>query len=252
MKAMLAAEVFGRGAPLVAVHGWGFRAALWHAACPWLGERHLVHALDLPGHGDSPPLPPGVCPTGLLAQAAPPRAIWLGWSLGAQLALAFASLFPERVAALVLIAHTPRFTAAPDWGGGQAATAMMALRERLAAQPAEALAGFAALCAQGGGQRQALRILRTQVTPLRRAGGLDWGLDWLAREDQRAWPRPACPVLLLHGVRDVLIPRQAAQLQAARWGVACQLVTGAGHAPFVSHPAACRTLLEPWLAQAPA
>lgn len=249
---MLAVERFGSGAPLVALPGWAFRAALWRAACPWLGERHQVYALDLPGHGASPPLPTGACPTGLLARAAPPRAVWLGWSLGAQLALAFASLFPERVAALALIAYTPRFLQTEGWPEAQPAAALAELRQSLSAQAVKALAEFTARCAQGDKQRHGLRLLRSQIVLAPESARIDWGLDWLAREDQRAWPRPACPVLLLHGERDALIPVAAARTQAQRWGMDCLVLPGAGHAPFTSHPEACRAVLEPWLAQAPA
>lgn len=249
---MLALERFGAGRPLVALPGWGFRASLWRSACAWLGEGHCVHALDLPGHGGSPPLPAGACPTGLLAQAAPPRAVWLGWSLGAQLALAFASLFPERVAALVLIAYTPRFTQAGAWPTAQPEAALVALRRGLERAPPQAWAEFAGVCARGGGQRHALRQLRGQLASTAGPVVPDWGLDWLAREDQRDWPRPACPLLLLHGARDALVPAAAARAQAERWGVDFAVLPGAGHAPLVSHPEACRAVLEPWLAQAPA
>ncbi len=66
---------------------------------PALARRHRVHVVDLPGHGRSPPMPPFDLPT--LADAIgarngeDPRPLTvLGWSLGGQVALQWASVQP--------------------------------------------------------------------------------------------------------------------------------------------------------------
>jgi pimeloyl-ACP methyl ester carboxylesterase len=87
----------GEGPPLVLVHGLGSRATSWAPVLTPLAARHEVVAVDLPGHGDSPPLtePPTV---DALADAI---AAWLeaeglrdadlvGSSLGARLVLELA------------------------------------------------------------------------------------------------------------------------------------------------------------------
>ena len=40
--------------PIVLLHGLGDDARIWDATLPTLAETHLVYALDVRGHGDSP------------------------------------------------------------------------------------------------------------------------------------------------------------------------------------------------------
>jgi pimeloyl-ACP methyl ester carboxylesterase len=53
----------GSGPPLVLVHGLGLSWRSWQPVLDTLGVRHEVVAIDLPGFGDSPPLPFGAAPT---------------------------------------------------------------------------------------------------------------------------------------------------------------------------------------------
>jgi pimeloyl-ACP methyl ester carboxylesterase len=46
----------GTGSPLVLIHGLGHRRQGWDAVLPLLTPHREVITLDLPGHGDSPPL----------------------------------------------------------------------------------------------------------------------------------------------------------------------------------------------------
>ena len=48
----------GAGAPLVLLHGIGSSRHAWEPVIPALAERFDVIAVDLPGFGDSGPLPP--------------------------------------------------------------------------------------------------------------------------------------------------------------------------------------------------
>ncbi|MFI5080604.1 MAG: alpha/beta fold hydrolase [Streptosporangiales bacterium] len=50
----------GAGAPLVLLHGIGSSRRAWDPVIPALAERFDVIAVDLPGFGDSEPLPPEV------------------------------------------------------------------------------------------------------------------------------------------------------------------------------------------------
>src|SRR3954447_5182417 len=58
----LAHERRGAGAPLVLLHGIGSSRHVWEPIVPALAEQADVVAIDLPGFGESPPLPAGVEP----------------------------------------------------------------------------------------------------------------------------------------------------------------------------------------------
>jgi len=55
----LAFERRGSGEPLVLLHGMGHRRQAWYPVLGRLAAERTVYALDLPGHGDSPPLGAG-------------------------------------------------------------------------------------------------------------------------------------------------------------------------------------------------
>lgn len=53
----------GQGRPLVLLHGIGMSRAVWAPVMPYLRATRRVIAFDLPGFGETPPLPAGVLPT---------------------------------------------------------------------------------------------------------------------------------------------------------------------------------------------
>jgi pimeloyl-ACP methyl ester carboxylesterase len=53
----LAYERHGTGPPLVLLHGAGHRRQAWHPILDLVTPHRTVIAVDLPGHGESPPLP---------------------------------------------------------------------------------------------------------------------------------------------------------------------------------------------------
>lgn len=96
----LAAIVAGDGPALVLIHGVGLRAEAWNAQIDALCGRFRVIAPDLPGHGQSPPLPgtPRLADyTAAIAAALPGPSIVIGHSMGAMIALDLAVRVPDRV-----------------------------------------------------------------------------------------------------------------------------------------------------------
>lgn len=99
--------------PMLALHGWLDNAATFARLAPLLAARHRVIALDLPGHGHSPHLPPGVHRYNNLDQvdhildSADALELehfdLLGHSLGAGIASLTAAAAPSRVGKLALI-----------------------------------------------------------------------------------------------------------------------------------------------------
>lgn len=194
--------------------------------------------LDLPGtEGPVPPHFDGAVNT--LLAALPPRCHLGGWSLGALLALACAARAPERIISLTLVAATPSFLQRPDWPHGLSAAELQAFAAGVAEAGALALPRFISNFCRGDGEaRAAARLLGQQVTPTAQAL-LDAGLAWLGQADLRdAVPRIACPVTLIHGEADPLMP-----LAAARWlqenlpDARLRVLSGKAHAPFSPDPA---------------
>jgi pimeloyl-ACP methyl ester carboxylesterase len=103
--------VVGQGPPLVLLHGGGSRASHFHAVMQALASDYTVYAYDMRGFGDT-----GLAPGepfghqtwaddvgGFLDHLDLPAAAISGWSLGATVAMNYASQNPDRVTALVLM-----------------------------------------------------------------------------------------------------------------------------------------------------
>lgn len=54
---------FGTGRPLILLHGLGMSHDVWKPVVPFLAKSHRVIALDIPGFGNTPPLPVDIVPT---------------------------------------------------------------------------------------------------------------------------------------------------------------------------------------------
>jgi pyruvate dehydrogenase E2 component (dihydrolipoamide acetyltransferase) len=97
--------------PVLAVHGLAGDMSVWMLVEPGMRERFATSFLDLPGHGASDPQIPAAGLDGFALHLratidhVSPRPAWLiAHSFGAAVATRAASLAPERVAGLVLIA----------------------------------------------------------------------------------------------------------------------------------------------------
>ena len=104
-----ARHAFGRGSPVVLLHGLGSTGADWLPTARRLALRHRVTLVDLPGHGESEmpePFSLARATTALdRALAAIPGGpvVLVGHSLGGLIAAAEAIEHPERVRGLVLV-----------------------------------------------------------------------------------------------------------------------------------------------------
>lgn len=247
----------GRRRPLVCLHGWSLSSAVFAGLVEGLGRDRRVLLPDLRGHGARAGVP--AAPFDLDDLAADLAAhleaedvrdgVLLGWSLGAQVALAALPRVRRRLSALVLVSGTPRFTSGEGWPHGLAAQAVEVLALRVRRDPARALARFfEAMFVDGeldpaaSARAGALRAAIPPPDPAAAAAGL----EILLRADLRAaLPAVALPTLVVHGERDPICPAGAARaLAAAIPGARLALLPGAGHAPFLSRPAEARALLD--------
>ncbi|MEE4143562.1 MAG: alpha/beta fold hydrolase, partial [Halieaceae bacterium] len=167
---------------LVLLHGWGSNREIWRPLLAQLRSWANVTLVDLrgcaPGLAAGEHCEPGDVIAGVLA-VAPQRAVYLGWSLGGQLALELAARNPERVAALVTVCSNPRFIADSGWPGMDA-EAFAAFQAAYASDPEAGLRRFGSLQAQGA--RRPRQLLRQLHGPQAGQPGAELlpGLNWLA------------------------------------------------------------------------
>lgn len=252
---MLFAETKGDGADIVLLHGWGLHSGVWNGIADELAQRWRVTRIDLPGHGRSP-LSEGAHDiasfAAAVAAAAPPRATWVGWSLGGMVSLHLAALHPERVERLVLVATSPRFVQGEDWPYGVAPHMLAQFSDALAQDYRGTLMRFLALEALGSDRsKEELRLLRQGVfqhgEP--RPEALAVGLNILRDADLRPLlPAVRCETLFLYGERDRLVSGRAGPaVTAAMSAGSHQVIRGAAHAPFLSHPNEFLRVLEDFI-----
>jgi pimeloyl-[acyl-carrier protein] methyl ester esterase len=247
-------ERSGSGPPLAFWHGWGMNLRVFDGLRGALGGEWRTEATDLPGHGLSPwhSDSADAALAALVATLAPGSTL-VGWSLGGQFALRAAALAPERVARLVLVGTTPRFTLATGWTHGVPESTLAAMQSRLATDYRGTVSDFLEL--QVRGSRDAAQVMSTLRTALLKHGdarpaALSAALDWLARHDLRdALPGIAQPALVLAGAYDRVTPPGAgAALAAAMPNAGFHCFARAAHAPFLSHPPEFLATLREFLA----
>ncbi len=257
---------------LVLLHGWGMNNGVWEALPAAFSERFHLHPIELPGHGNAPfqphwrDLPDWA--DAVLAQA-PEQAIWLGWSLGALVALQAAlqtrtpgrplgpgqqapaldvaardvaprRRAPSRISALILVTANPRFVQSVDWRAAMPASTFDGFHTALLDDPAATLERFLSLQVRGSQDaRQTLRRLRAGIAerPQPQPEALLAGLDLLREDDLRARLADIQqPALWLFGERDTLVPAAVAERVALLMPQAqCRTIAGAAHAPLLSH-----------------
>jgi pimeloyl-[acyl-carrier protein] methyl ester esterase len=247
-------QTSGSGPDLVLVHGWGLNGGIWDTLVPLLEPGFRVTRVDLPGHGRS--AWQGDEDLDGLARAVlecvPERAAWLGWSLGGLVAARAALVSPARIERLVLVAVTPSFVSRPGWPTAMASEVFAAFATDLQRDYRRTLQRFLALQVRGSDAADVvLRELRARLLqhgqPVPEA--LMAGLDILRTTDLRArFADIACPVLLLTGTRDTLVPAAAAQPAADLLPNArVEFIDGAAHAPFLARTAVVAGIIGDFL-----
>jgi len=248
-------ETIGTGPDLVLLHGWGMNGGVWEALAEALGTDYRVTTIELPGHGHSP-FTEELCSLQDWAEAclaaAPEEAIWIGWSLGGLISTQAALCTPQRVSKLVLVASTPCFIQTDDWPHAVVRGSLSSFADTLRSDPKTTLERFLALQVRGSAEsKSTLRRLRQDLShrPIPNPDALDQGLHLLRETDLRqSLSQLQCPTLWLLGERDTLTPASVAgDISQLLPSAEIQLLPGAGHAPFLSHPAESMAALHSFL-----
>jgi pimeloyl-ACP methyl ester carboxylesterase len=252
----------GQGAPLVLVHGLGGSVANWVELAPLLARRFRLLVPELAGHGRSEPLasPPATLDSfaghvgTLMELEGIPRAAVVGHSLGGTVALRLAALRPEAVAALVLAA--PAGISSSTTRSALAIRLMVGVRPgRLVSPARRVVAGRALLryAAFGGWQVSDPAALSPRaVEGFLEGPGLHRDIASagyaLMRHDPRTeLARIGCPVYLLWGARDTMVPLADGFEYARRLGAPIRVIADCAHLLIGERPVECAAAIESFL-----
>ena len=266
------------GAPvIVGVHGLGGSSLNWSAIAPLLTGRYRLLAPDLAGHGLTRSLgrdttvPANQALLDRFIDAVPcPPVILMGNSMGGMISLIEAGTSPGSVSALVLIDPAlPFVPVRPD----PLVTALFALQatpgvgrvlsaSRRRMSPEAAVASVLNLCCADPSAVQPDVVARHVELARQRAAFSEVGRDFAAamrsviatagyhgQAYRRRIRSVTCPVLLVHGSADRLVPVSAARAAARThpaWSVV--ILPGAGHVPQLEAPRQCAAAISQWLA----
>lgn len=238
--------------PVVVLGGWGAPLSMLAPIMEnWPGEWHPV-ALDRvePG-GDR------TAETWLsrwLAQL-PGQAVWIGWSLGGQLAMEAARRFPERVVAVATLCSSPSFMVRPDWPHGMSTADMVEFRRRLQRDAAGQWRRFMGLQILGDCEAlRARRALRPHLEqgPPADAATLLATLGWLESLDQRKfWASSELPRLHLLGGVDGVCRWQGWNPGDIPRSARLEVVEGMAHWPHRGHRRQVRERLDAFIGGLP-
>jgi pimeloyl-ACP methyl ester carboxylesterase len=250
-------ERCGSGSPLVLLHGIGHRWQAWRPVLDQLAERHEVFALDLPGFGMSPPLPPGY--THDLAGSIRMLAVvfeQLGLDRPHVAGNSLGGLMSVEAAAQGLVRSATALSPAGFWTASDRVRALSTLRMiragALAPAPTRSLlinnarlraATLAVLYAHpqridritAHGDLAALRAASSFAPTMRAGRGFAW-----------AGTPSNVPLTIAWGDRDRILPARQAQRAARLLPDAHHVpLPGCGHVPMVDDPAlVARTILD--------
>ncbi len=247
----------GAGEPLVLLHALGMSRRAWDPVLPALAEDFDVIAVDLPGFGDSAPLPPEVEPlpaalaaavAGLLDELGVTSPHLGGNSLGGWVALELAAIRPAGSLTLLAPAglwarNTPTYCRvsllATRWLARHATRALSRLvRYRLGralvfgqtqGHPMRLTSGYA---------QEALRAMGT-------CPGFDAALRATLTRRYLATAPIGAPVTVAFGTRDlVLLPHQSRHLDQLPPGTRLMAIPGGGHLSMADNPAAVIAIIN--------
>lgn len=254
---MLAFDRQGTGPQLLLIHGIGSRKGAWKPVIEQLaGERETI-AIDLPGFGDSPPLPPGTAPTvealtdaveAFIAEQQLDRPDVVGNSLGGGIALELG----RRGAVRSVTALSP----IGFWTPVERRTGAAALTvSRLLARHARPL--LLRLARSKTGRRVAFNLfygnpgakdpeeMAADIEAIGAAPAFEATLPHTRNHLFHDGEQLQLPVTIAWGTKDRLLrPRQAERARAALPAARHVPLPGAGHVPMSDDPEGIAALLR--------
>lgn len=237
---------------LVLLHGFTQTAECWGPVGDDLARDHDVVRLDAPGHGSATDVRADLVETAALAAAAGGRGVYVGYSMGARMALHVALEHPAVVAGLVLVGGTPGIADEDERAARQAQDHSLAARIRTIGVDAFLTEWLDQPLFAGLPDWARFDDERRRNT----AEGLASSLELAGTGSQTPlWdrlPELQMPVLVVAGADDARYAALAAAMASSVGANAeVALVPDAGHAAHLERPDAFLALLRDWLGRAP-
>ena len=235
-------EIVGQGKPLVMIHGWGMHSGVWQPLVKRLSKDYMLYLIDLPGMGNSRPVEPYHLYNlaDEVAEMIPGVCDVVGWSLGGLVAQSIAVSQPDRIRRLVLVGSTPCFVNKIGWENGVDPANFSAFADSVNHDYKNTIMQFLTLqCMKAHDARSTIKELRKsfELKPTPTQTTLTRALHILLESDLRdEVAKIRKPTLLIHGDRDTLAPVQAAHWMMQQLPIGfLRVMSGAAHAPFLSH-----------------
>jgi 3-oxoadipate enol-lactonase len=233
----LAYERRGRGTTLVLLHGYPLDHSIWELVVPLLEDRADLIMPDLRGFGESYATEGDYSLDDMAADVAAlldhlkiEKAAIAGHSMGGYVALAFARAYPHRVCGLGLVS-SQAIADTPDSRQGRYDTAELVARQGVMvvadSMPAKLTAN------------PTLQTALREIARRQRPAGIIEALKAIA---ERPDSMPLLPglnfqVVLVHGLKDALIPvERAREVQASLLQGYLVEIEGVGHMPMMEAP----------------
>jgi pimeloyl-ACP methyl ester carboxylesterase len=247
-------EVYGRGRPVILLHGWLGSWGVWQETMAYLGRYYRTYAIDFWGFGESGKKRTTYAVHDFVTlvdqfmdHMGIARAPLVGHSMGGTVSLSVAIQFPERIDKVVVI-------------GSPIVGSSLALPLKLAGYRMIAFIVYHAMWVLKLGIRAAAPL----ITKDRRwPGMIDQDLSRttlesfllsiasLRRTDLRPWLHSIrIPVMGMYGQRDVIVnPRQWQPLQAGISNAQIECFKQAGHFIMLDEPTSFMETLKAFLDQ---
>lgn len=230
----IAYERHGMGTPLVLLHGFPLDHHLWDDVVPLLENTFNLIVPDLRGFGESTTVDTPYTMddfasdiAGLLDSLGIRSAAIAGHSMGGYVALAFARLFPDRISGLGLVA-SQTLADSPDRKEG---------RYKTAAEVAEkGIGGVVETMMPKLTSDPRLQAFARQIMERQQPAAYIGALKAMAErvDSTSLLATITCPVVVVHGDADVLIPvERAREVKAAIPRAQLAEIGGVGHMPMM-------------------